>query len=287
MADTNSNALWTSLSGALGNNKGGWYGTSFYDQYSNAQSGLNALNGLYGNSDYSQDELNKAKYIFQGQKAGAVAGGITSGLGALGQIAGIATSLADIEDTPLYDYQINQLKSVGQYNYNSYDQIANAYNNLGYFQPDIDYDKIRGGSTGQRIAGLGSAALSGASAGLTIGGPWGALIGAGVGLIGAGAGWIKGSIDADRKYRDYTSDSRIAQINATENLGVQSNKIADYQFRAGISNRAESGGQIERRSQTLLEFSNSVLRNKPSSSGQSSGIIRKHCKGGTMIRIKR
>lgn len=283
MADTNSNALW----GALGNNRGSWYGTSFYDQYSNAQSGLNALNGLYGNSDYSQGELNKAKYFFQGQKGSAIAGGVTAGLGSLGQIAGIATGLADIDETPLYDYQLNQLDSVGTHNYNSYNQISTAYNNLGYLQPDLDYDKIRGGSTGQRVAGLGSAALSGASAGLTIGGPWGALIGAGVGLIGAGAGWVKGNIDADRKYRDYTSDSRIAQINATENLGVQSNKIADYQFRAGISNRAESGGQIERKEQSLQEFADRVLRNKPTAATHKSGIIRQHCKGGTMIRIKR
>lgn len=262
-------------------------GSSFMDQYNSAQAGLNALNNTVDGTNFSQDEWQAAKSMLGAQKGQAAIGAGLAGLQGLTSIAGIASGMANIADTSQYQQGISGINRIGSTNYNSFDQISTDFGVLNTGHQNFDYDTIRGGSTAERVGGTLSSGLSGALTGLQIGGPWGALIGGVVGL-GAGAiGWAEGDSKADAEKIRLTAEQKVAENRAIKNLNSQSSQISDYQFRSGISNRVANGGQIERKSQTLQEFANEVLRNKPTAATHKSGIIRQHCKGGTMIRIKR
>lgn len=259
---------------------------SFIGQYRNADAALDRLNGLQiGNGENEISPLQKETYgsMFDSQKGQAVAGGILSGLSGLSTILNAANGLAQTNDMQyLYD-QFDDVSRIGKTDYNSFDQLASDYSRV--YTPSWSDSDIQSMTTGQKVGNVFSSTLAGATTGMTIGGPWGAAIG---GVIGLGAG-VGGWLVGDKRVRDEKRSLKNSALNATEiadvNLDAAHERTTNYKFRSGIGNLAARGGSI-RRMQSLEEFTNSVLSKPKTRSERHVGVIRKHCNGGTMIRLK-
>lgn len=246
---------------------------TFLDQYRNSQFGQTWL-------DARRPDMSEQDYALYSSQMGssmgsAALGGLSATLTGLTGIAGMAGENASLAETPQYDSAINNMRNVGTGNYYSFNDINNEYNRMGQIDTSVDYDEIRGGSTGQRIGNTLNSTVTGAMTGLTVGGPWGALAGAVVGL-GSGIGsWIAGNVRAKEKERQYKFDAKLATEDATRNLNAASERVNNYQFRNGVSHRVAEGGDIQRSSNRFGGNGKQYVR-----------VIRQHCKGGVMVRIK-
>lgn len=265
------------------------FGMSFLDQYRDANKGIGYLRniakdepGMAGTEGY-QNLLSGAK----GMKGSAIAGGVLSGLTAGAQILNNAMQAGQISDTTQQQNQINDLSRVGTYGYNNFDEIARDYASTNFAVPDINYDDIRGMSTGEKIGNVGTSALSGAAAGMQIGGPWGAAIG---GVIGAGAS-LFGILSGDKKARTeeafLNAQADMAASMANDNLTAANERILNRNNRQGVIHAVAKGGKIERKSPTIQEYANMVL-SKPRRREMNCGgrIIRTRGEGGVTYRIR-
>jgi len=222
------------------------------------------------------------------QKIDDTLGKVSSVLGGLTGVVSGMKQAAQLGDVSQQDNMIDSMSDIGSGNYDSYSQIMTDYSRLGEMSPDLSYDTIRGGSTGQRIGNVGSSALSGAMAGLKVGGAWGALAG---GIIGLGAGiggWISG--DAKAHYRQGLMQARANNANdiAQANMLAATDAYKDSAFRNSYASRMAMGGRIERKPMTVTDFADAVMgRQKASDRTHSAGISRRYVKGGLMVRIKK
>lgn len=218
------------------------------------------------------------------QKIGAVAGGL----------AGLYNSfndIAQIEDTTQQWNNINSLQNVGMNNYGSFEEVNQDYNRMAGLDTSYDYKDIRGGSDGQRAMGVGSAMLQGASAGAAFG-PWGAAAGATIGLGAGLLGIATGNSKARLEKLRLENGARMAATDARDNLSAANENLSEYNFRSGVSRRADMGGQIRRRHESALRYADNIIHHKAryASEGGShalSNVKRIKCKGGTLIRINK
>ena len=210
----------------------------------------------------------------------------SKGLSLLSGASDLASNVmnaSQIGDTSLYDSQINSLNSLGYSPYSSYEQALGDYSQLGSF--DVESSDIRGMNLGQKIGSVGSAALTGATAGSAFG-PWGTLIG---GVVGAGAGLggvLLGDINAEREAARLSNESYLADNDARRRLEDRTENLTQYNFNSGIANMAERGGKIKKQ-QSLDEFAARVLKRPRVRYSNNTGVIRQRCNGGIMIRVKR
>lgn len=223
--------------------------------------------------------------------SGASGFGYESGLALLNGVTGIVNNfqqLNSIGDTTQQQSQINQMGNIGRYDVNSFEQLNGEYGQLNSLQPNLDYDAIRGGSTMERLGNTLSSTFTGAVTGAQVGGPWGAVAGAAVGLGAGIGGWLMGDAKAEDELTRLRTERYIAQDKALQNLNARMENLADYNFRNTVPRVRAEGGKIERKKTSITEFANSVLgKQKYNDTTRSAGIVRQHCKGGTMIRIKR
>ena len=274
------------LQPVLGTYQGGTYGPSLINQYRNANLALGELKDLWYQGDITDDQLKAVSSPLKGQKTNAA---VSAGLTALNGITNIystADNLSSIANTSQYYNAISGIGTIGRGDYGSYEQLASEYGRLGS-QPNLDYDEIRGLNDWQKAGNVASSTLSGISAGATVGGPWGAAIGGVVGL-GAGVyGWLTGDEKAKIEKNHLQKRALLATDAANQNLDAAGERLSQYNFRSGVSHVVADGGKIDRRQMSVKEFADAVLNKKRVNSvTHSSGLIRKHCKGGTMIRIK-
>ena len=262
----------------------GWledmYNQSFVGSYANARRLLNSEE-LAANDDDSGYMMQQALKAQQGQ---AVAGGIITGLTGATTLLSNAMKDAQIRDTFMQERQIADLRNAGNYNYQNYDQLANDYASTN-FNPQINYDDIRGMSEGQQIGSVATSALSGASTGLQIGGPWGALIGGVVGLGTGLGGVLSGNDTAKTKLRSLQLQSGIAASTARQNFAAAHERIGDNIHRQNAVNAVARGGKI----QTIKEYADKVLLHKPKMRSHNgfSNISRIKGEGGLTIRFKK
>lgn len=214
---------------------------------------------------------------------------VSKGVSVLSGVAQIAPNMMrsmDIEDTTGYENQIADYNDIGYNVYGSYDQLLDDYSRIGSIDTP-DADEIRGMNGWQKAGSIGSAALSGASAGMAFG-PWGALVG---GVLGAGAGTF-GVLSGDAKAREAANDLEnraiIADYAVKDRINNGTEQLRRYNFNNGVSNVAATGGQIERKQMSLDEFARHALSKPQQKKPQvNSGIIRIRGNGGVCIRIKR
>lgn len=177
---------------------------------------------------------------------------ISGVFGGLGSIATSAMSNAAV-DTTMADNAIDAVESF-QPNKSSLDALAESYRNINFANTSYDA-KDFGVSTGQGLANMGSAILSGAATGASIGGPWGAVGGAAVGLLTSGAGWIAGANKAKREARRLEGESIIANTSATKKAmaakdDLMEDTYIDYMIKAAeggklnIANTYKTGGAM-------------------------------------------
>lgn len=196
------------------------------------------------------DSRKTAKKAFSGENLGTTLGTIG---GAVGDIATAALANAEV-DTTTADNAIQAIDSY-QPNLSSLDALAESYNNASIAGTDFNHKDFMV-STGEGLANMGKAALSGASAGATAGGGIGAIVGGAVGLLGSGAGWIAGGVKAreaaEAKEREALAANAAAR---TKTLSARDTIIADS-TNAFLKNVAAYGGPIFNHSG---EFTNDII----------------------------
>lgn len=249
------------------------------------------------NDAYAWQETNKALRGRQSsqpemqQGASAGAGWIDkamAGVSGVGSLVNNFMDLSGIGDTSSYWNDINEIGSIGRDDYTDFDQLSQDYARMASLGTNYDYEDIRGKNDGELAMGVGNSMLQGAMTGMQIGGTWGVLAGGAIGLGTGLAGVFTGNAKARREQQFLSDSAQIARDRATRNLNAGHEQLMDYQFRSGVSNRAAWGGIIERKPQDIREFADRVLNSRRrNDTTRSSGFIRKHCNGGTMIRIKR
>lgn len=270
----------------------GWledmYNQSFAGSYANA----GRMRGLLKDKDYlakneiSDENAEMYDAALRSQQGQAVAGGIVTGLTGATTLLSNAFKDAQIRDTSMQQGMISDLSLAGNYNYNNYDQLANDYAQTN-FSPQFNYDDIRGMSEGQQIGSVATSALSGASTGLQIGGPWGALVGGVIGLGTGLGGVISGNDTAKVRLRSLQLQRDVAAANAQQNFAAAHERIGDNIHRQNAVNAVAKGGPIRR--QSITEYADRVLHNKPKMREHSgfSDIRRIKGEGGLTIRFKK
>ena len=258
------------------------YGNSYIGQFNSAGAGLDELNSM--KSSIASDKYNAVKSQLGAQQGQAVAGGALAVAGGITDILKTTFDLGSIADTSQYENQIEEVGNVGRENFYDFDTLSGEYNRLNQSSINPDYDAIRGKTDAEKAGGILSSTLSGATAGLTVGGPWGALAGAVVGLGSGIVGTVSGDESAKAKQKLLTSQAQLANERAEANLTSGAERMSQYKFRSGISNRADNGGQIERKRTSIEAFARRVLRKPVQSQTNTSGIVRLHKDGGTVIR---
>lgn len=262
-------------------------GPSFVDQYRNARQSMSLLKGLNVGTDITQRQYNAAKAGIKNTKGSAIAGGVMAGLSGAADILNNTFNMSQIADTSGMENQIQEVGQIGNQQYTNFDQLNADFEKLASSPMHFDYDDIRGKSDGELAGGVISSTLSGASAGMTIGGPWGALAGGVVGLGSGIIGVVSGNKDAERKQEQMELDARIASDTARQNLSLANENLMDYNFRAGVSNRADEGGKIDR-VQAVKNFASRAMRKSARYNVKDNVPIQaRHAEGGTIIRIKR
>ena len=262
------------------------FGQSFLDQYRNANAGLaNARANFNQLDEQGQAQAEGLQSGLKSMKGSAIAGGALSALSGISNIAGNVSRASQIADTSGIWNQIDDVSQIGAYNYNNFAQLANDYDNAN-FNVDIDYDDIRGMSTGAKIGNVGGSVASGAISGFQVGGLWGGIIGAAAGL-GAGLGGVfAGDHRARIEENALKGQAAAAMDMAHQNLDAAHERISENNNRYNMMNAVAKGGQIQRRRQSILEYANKVTRTPIQRERRASGIVSMKCNGGVMVRLK-
>lgn len=161
--------------------------------------------------------------------------------GAVGDIATAGIANAEV-DTATADNAIDAVESF-QPATASLDALANSYNNTTFANTDYNHKDFMV-STGEALANMGKATLSGAAAGATVGGPWGALIGGAVGALGSGAGWIAGGAKAKKEAERLEREAKIANLSATNKALSAKDSILENKTNDFMRNVASYGGPL-------------------------------------------
>lgn len=240
---------------------------------------------------WSEQRLQNDTADMQAEKYAYLSDGLSKGLAGLGALTTLlenAKQNAKIGDTSHQRRMIGDIRNLGNTDYSNFDQLVSGYEQLNTMQPDLSFDIIRGGSDKERVGNVLSSTVTGATTGAQIGGPWGALAGGVIGLGSGIGGWISGDMNAQLEQQSLRTDNMLAKNIANTNLSAASEGLADYTFRSGVVNRANAGGHIRRKQETVKEFADRIFGNQRQSDiTHSAKIVRQHCKGGTMVRIKR
>lgn len=177
------------------------------------------------------------KTNFQGSNLAGTLGGIASGLGSV-----VSAGLANAEvDTSEADNAIEAVESFRPATA-SLDALADSYNNLNMADTSYNHRDFMV-STGEGLANMGKAALSGLSAGASLG-PWGAVAGAAAGLATAGAGWLAGAAKAKSKADELAILSQKANLSARNKTLAARDDIQQDTYDDFMRNRIAYGGPL-------------------------------------------
>lgn len=177
------------------------------------------------------------KTNFQGSNLAGTLGGIASGLGSV-----VSAGLANAEvDTSEADNAIEAVESFSPATA-SLDALADSYNNLNMADTSYNHRDFMV-STGEGLANMGKAALSGLSAGASLG-PWGAVAGAAAGLATAGAGWLAGAAKAKSKADELAILSQKANLSARNKTLAARDDIQQDNYDDFMRNRIAYGGPL-------------------------------------------
>ena len=233
-----------------------------------------------------EDQYNAQDSALRAQQGQAVAGGILAGLTGATTLLSNAMKDAQIRDTSMQEGIVADLYNAGHQNYNNYDQLANDYAQVN-FNPQFNYQDIRGMNNEQQIGSVATSTLSGAMTGLQIGGPWGALVGGVVGLGSGLGGVLTGNDTAKSKLKSLQLQTGIANQTAQQNFAAAHERIGDNIHRQNAVNAVAKGGPIRR--QSVKEYADKVLLSKPKMREHNgySDIKRIKGEGGLTIRFKK
>jgi len=259
--------------------------TTIVDQYRNADALLNELDSL--GLDETSDEYKNFANMYKGQKGSAIMSGALTGLTGLVDLGSNMVRSSQLANTSYYDDQLAQREQFGNYNYGTYDQLANDIaNNQPQLNP-LSFEDVRGMNTGQKVGSVFTSALSGASTGAQIGGLWGGIAGGALGLATGLGGVLTGDANARAKQNYYSA--KASQANAISELNLQAahDRISDRDSRNKIARFVATGGQIQRTKPSLQDFASRVTGRQTNSVRRKPNTMeRTYEDGGVRIRIK-
>lgn len=182
------------------------------------------------------------------------AGNVVSGIG------GAATLLADnigfAKDVNTSG--IDMLKGKDTTNYSASKDLfsTNVANAQGQSSTDIS------GLTGGKGWGqVGKSALTGATVGLSAGGPWGALIGAGVGLVSGAAGVLGRKVKADKLAEESQQIAAQKNREIQQNNMLQADRLNDIDYTNMMYNAYADGGSLNNGGRKLSKYDLMLLAN--------------------------
>lgn len=191
-----------------------------------------------GTSKFTQTSIDTAKNAFSGANLGGTLSAIGSGISGIAEatIANAKTNTTEAD---------NAIEAVNNYEpaTSSLDALANSYSSLNFASTDYNHKDFMVG-TGKGLANMGTAALSGATAGATIGGPWGAVIGGAAGLLGSGAGWIAGALKSKEEEKRLEKEALFANSSAQARAVDARDDIMLNEYNNYMKNVAARGGQL-------------------------------------------
>lgn len=191
--------------------------------------------GLAKWNDASSDAFKNAT---SAENLGSTIGAVGSALGSF-VTAGMDNAKLDTTEAD------NAIESVESYqpDKSSLDALTKSYDNLDFGRTNYEGSEFTV-STGEGLANMGKAALSGASAGATIGGPWGAVAGAAAGLISAGSGWIAGAVKAKSKADELNRKAEMAGYKANSKFLSAKDTIAENDTNTLYQGMKSYGGDL-------------------------------------------
>lgn len=228
----------------------------------------NMPSNMFGNGGktWGQQSSGQFSNAFKRENLGSSIGSIG---GAIGGMAQTGISNAQIADTSGIESQIEAQNNMTT-GASSNEDLLNEWGSWTKVKDDYTWKDVRGGNTGQRLAGTLGAAGQGAAAGASVGGPIGAIAGGVVGLGSAIGGWLGGNGKAKRKARRLNREAREANERALSSFETRANTIdAQNDFNI-LANFSAYGGPLEFGSGAIgYEFDNRYLNN------QETGAIAK------------
>lgn len=258
-------------------------GPSYVDQFRNYGVARDALNNA-GVKDPAT--LNKANAVLGNYLTDSVMG---AGLTTLNGVTGIfnaAKENASVADTTDLYNRFNDIRS-REYGFQSEEDIVENHARNSRIIPRYNFDTFSGTDTWGKIKNTAGSTLTGATTGFQLGGPWGAAIGAGVGLLAGAGSWAMGDYNAKLSEINTGKAERVARNDAAVINNTLTQNYQNKSFADKVYNSSSDGGAIVRKKETIQDFAAKILkRSQNNDVTKSSGLIRKHCKGGTMIRIK-
>lgn len=264
------------------------YNQSFAGSYENAARQRSLLQNQNYLDENKISKENAALYddALRAQQGQAVAGGIVTGLTGATTLLSNAFKDSQIRDTSIQENQIADLRNAGNYNYNNYEQLANDYAQTN-FNPQFNYQDIRGMTTGQQVGSVATSTLSGAMTGLQIGGPWGALVGGVVGLGTGLGGVLTGNSAAHARENQLNLEADLAADASMANFAAAHERIGDNIHRQNAVNAVKNGGPISRQ-QSIQEYANKVLgKGSPMQRERKPSNVQRIMKnGGCVYRVK-
>ena len=140
---------------------------------------------------------------------------------------------------------------------------------------------------GQSIGNGLTGAINGGITGFQVAGIPGAIIG---GVLGGGAVAIGDLYGRNtNKFNASILNNESGNMRSLRSLQVNTGaeQVHDNMFGDAYASRKAMGGKIQKKEQSIEDFSKMVLgRQKSNDTTHSAGIVRTHCNGGTMVRIK-
>lgn len=229
----------------------------------------------------------KTGLAIQTGATGTTGGGATGGVGdimgkassALGGLSGLVqgfTSSNQIADTSGIRTGIENTAETDFASASDFQSLADTYSDMNWQDSDYGMWDVRGASKGQLAGNVLSSAASGAMAGLSVGGPWGALVG-GVAGLGTGlAGVFTGNARAEREAAELNRLAQDANQRAQNNFFMAQDSLKDDYGRNLLKNVAAEGGRIhikpskrgtftaaaKKHGKSVQAFASQVLANK-------------------------
>lgn len=267
----------------------GVFGTSYWDQYRNMLAGRDYLNGLYNAGEFGSNTRLYDKAMGQ-VNAGMASSAIGGGLAAMNGLLGIGQSAANnikVNDVnPIYN-NIGMLDYIAPDGYSNQDQISEDYARIeDLSRKNYNYDTIDGKTTGQKLANVGSATLSGALAGTQIAPGIGTAIGAGVGLLAGGIGWAVGDYKAKQAEENLDLNRAVRREQATRRAADAYEDWVDDDYNFRWAHYSAKGGKVNV-GKELRSFSDEVDKLYGSHDKKNTGLVRRHTDEGTVIRFNK
>lgn len=217
---------------------------------------LNQYKEAYPQDSYSWGELSKGKL----EDSFSNGNGLNSALGIAGTAMDWTKGFLDSVNSIDNSAQLNDAKYIAgqQINFGDNASLMNAQNNLQYADTNTTATDVGGHSFGQSAMNVGKDIFSGATTGLNIGGPWGAVIGAAAGLAKGTVQEIINHNKAEEAARTANLISSIANDQINQRMGYASDKSQQLAVLNQLQNMAKNGGHLAQEGKLFKRVKNKI-----------------------------